>query len=49
MICIKEKSWKSYAQADNAIDAEGSSWVNIDIETLLAANPDYVFIEEQVL
>lgn len=35
----------SYAQADNAIDAEGSSWVNIDIETLLAANPDYVFIE----
>mgnify|MGYP000555088762 CR=1 FL=1 len=28
-------SW-SVSQADNAIDAEGSSWVNIDIETLLA-------------
>lgn len=34
-----------YANAENAIHVEGSNWVNIDIETLLAADPDYIFIE----
>lgn len=34
-----------YAGAKNALDIEGSKWAEIDIETLIKANPDYIFVE----
>lgn len=35
-----------YAGAENALDIESETWVNVDAETLLKANPDVIFIEQ---